>query len=218
MKNIILTIPLFFLLSLSVKSQITEGCISFSITMSSDVPEMEMLIGMLDSSKMNLYFNKENTRAEMKMGKMMSVTTITALKTKEMLMLMEGNGQKNAFKSPIPKINKDSLGYKITLSEETKKIQNYICKKAISTDSVGVESIYWYTNEININLEGQTYFNAQIPGVPLEYELINNGLKMIMTASAIEKKISKEILKTVFQFEIPEGYTILSTEDLLNMQ
>lgn len=175
---------------------------------------MEMLLVKMDSSKMEVQFTKDKTRAKMTMGVMMTVTTITNSKSKEMLMLMDGNGQKNAFKSPIPEASKDSFGNKITLSEETKTIQNYVCKKTIITDSLGVQSGYWYTNLIDVNLQGQTYFNTMVPGFPLEYEMINGELKMVLTVNLIENKISKNVLKKAFSFDVPNEYTLVSVEDL----
>ncbi len=220
MKNNILSIILTLFITVIANSQITEGHISYTIVSTTSNPEMEMLLVMMDSSKLEVYFTKDKTRAEMTMGIMMTVTTITDSKSKEMLMLMDGNGQKNAFKSPIPEASKDSIdsfGNKITLSEETKTIQNYVCKKAIITDSLGVQSVYWYTNLIDVNLQGQTYFNSLVPGFPLEYEIINGELKMLMAVTLIEKKISKDLLKKVFNTEVPKEYTLVSVDELKGM-
>ena len=134
-----------------------------------------------------------------------------------MLKLKDGKQQKIAYKSTNPEASKDSVdsfGNKITLFEETKTIQNYACKKAIITDSSGVQSVYWYTNLIDVDLQGQTYFNSLVPGFPLEYELKNGELKMVMTVNLIEKKLSKDMLKKAFKLEVPKEYSLVTVEDL----
>ncbi len=218
MKNNILTIILTLFLFTVANSQITEGHISYTIVSSTKNPEMEMFLSMMDSSKMEVYFTKDKTSAKMTMGMLMTVTTITDSKLNEMLMLMEGNGEKRAVKSPIQVANKDSIKNKIVLFDETKIIQNYVCKKAIITDSLGISSIYWYTSQISASLEGQSYFNSLIPGFPLEYEIINGDLKMILTATNIENKISKDKLKLIFKLDVPSDYTVVTIEELKEME
>jgi GLPGLI family protein len=104
----------------------------------------------------------------------------------------------------------------VELLDETKTIEGYLCKKAVLSDENGGESIFWYTEEIEISKVGQTYLNKEVPGFPMQYDLNNNGLKMTMTVSKFEKKLDKNI-KSLFDMNIPEGYKTLTLEELEKM-
>jgi GLPGLI family protein len=106
----------------------------------------------------------------------------------------------------IPEVN-------VKLEIETKEILGYNCKKAILTDGEGNESVYWYTNELNVDKNGQNMMNDKIPGVALEYEINQQGIKMLMSAITVEQKLDKKS-KELFEMTIPKGYTEVSAEDL----
>jgi GLPGLI family protein len=217
MKNILFILILVF--PFISTTQILEGHVTYSIAVTSDNPDMQMVIGMLNDSKMEVYFSKSKTRSEMNMGAVMSITTISDLQKDTLLMLMGGMAGQNAIKSTISEMKKetDSIKYKVTLLNDTKSILDYSCKKAIVEDPDGNESTYWYTTEINVSKEGQTYLNSQVPGFPMEFELNNNGVKMVMTVSTIDKKLDKKTSESLFQMTIPEGFQLISKEDLINI-
>ena len=216
MKKIILSLLLTASAVYSSFGQLTEGHISYQIDISTDNPDMQMAIGMMQGSSLDVYFKEKNTRAEMKMGAMMNVTTISNEVSGEILMLMSGMIGQNAIKSSLKELeaqNPDKPKLDVALLDETKEIQGYKCKKAILTDEDGGESTFWYTDEIVVSKKGQSYLNEDVPGFPMQYDLNNNDIKMTMTVIALDKKLDKKIAK-MFDMEIPEGYKEMTMEEL----
>jgi GLPGLI family protein len=216
MKKIILSLVLTVSTVYSSFGQLTEGHISYQIDISTDNPDMQMAIGMMQGSSLDVYFKEKNTRAEMKMGAMMNVTTISNEVSGEILMLMSGMIGQNAIKSSLKELeaqNPDKPKLDVALLDETKEIQGYKCKKAILTDEDGGESTFWYTEEIAISKKGQSYLNEDVPGFPMQYDLNNNDIKMTMTVIALDKKLDKKMGK-MFDMEIPEGYKEMTMEEL----
>lgn len=206
------------LVTFSLKAQLTEGHVAYKIDCVSDNPDMQMAVTMLQGSTMEIYFNEGLTRSEMKMGTMMSISTLTNEKTGDFLMLMSGMVGKNAILTTLDDINKEKAEtpeMEVTLVDETKTIMGYVCKKAIMTSEDGLESVFWYTEEIKVASKGQSYLNEKVPGFPLEYEINNAGLKMVLTVTEIEKKIKKA--GDLFDFKIPEGYKQMTLEQLKGM-
>jgi GLPGLI family protein len=167
---------------------------------------------------MEIYFTEGLTRSEMKMGTMMNISTLTDEKTGDLLMLMSGMIGKNAILTTLDEINKEkeeTPEMEVTLVDETKVIMGYVCKKAIITAEDGSESVFWYTEDIKVAAKGQSYLNENVPGFPLEYEINNSGLKMVLTVTDIEKKIKKA--GDLFDFKIPEGYKQMTIDQLKGM-
>jgi GLPGLI family protein len=215
MKNFILTL----FLALSLKAQLTEGHFTYTIEASSENPDMQMVTGMMQGSTLDIHFKDKITRSEMKMGSMMNIVTVSNENSGEILLLMSGMIGKNAILMTTEEVEALSEGkpeMNVELLDETKTIEGYLCKKAVLSDENGGESIFWYTEEIEISKVGQTYLNKEVPGFPMQYDLNNNGLKMTMTVSKFEKKLDKNI-KSLFDMNIPEGYKTLTLEELEKM-
>ena len=218
MKSFFFFTVLFLFSVLNSFSQITEGHITYSIKINVTNPDMAMVAGMLDGSKMELYFSKNQTRSELNMGIIMNITTISDADKDSLVMLMGGMMGQNAVKTSITemtnKISSDSTS-KLQLLEETKQILDYTCKKALLIDESGNRSEFWYTNDIQVSKLGQTYLNADIPGFPMEFELNNNGVNMKLNATEFVKDSLAS--KNLFLLAIPSGYSILQKDDLLKM-
>jgi hypothetical protein len=73
MKKLILFASVI-LLTISGWSQVTEGHISYKIDLTSDNPDMQSALSMMQGSMLDIYFMGQSTRAEMKMGSMMNVS------------------------------------------------------------------------------------------------------------------------------------------------
>jgi GLPGLI family protein len=154
----------------------------------------------------------------MKMGTIVNIITVSDGKTDDLLMLMSGMVGQKAVKTNSKELQEENKQAEpqLTLFEETKTIAGYICKKAMLTDADGNESIYWYNEEIQVSKKGQSYLNEKIPGFPLEYELNQGPMKMLLTVDSFELKLQKKS-KELFTMNIPEGYDILTMEELKNM-
>lgn len=219
MKNFILTLFLALSVTYSLKAQVTEGHFTYTIDASSENPDMQMVTGMMQGSTLDIHFKDKITRSEMKMGSMMNIVTVSNENSGEILLLMSGMIGKNAILMTTEEVEALSEGkpeMNVELLDETKTIEGYLCKKAVLSDENGGESIFWYTEEIEISKVGQTYLNKEVPGFPMQYDLNNNGLKMTMTVSKFEKKLDKNI-KSLFDMNIPEGYKTLTLEELEKM-
>jgi GLPGLI family protein len=219
MKNFILTLFILASVTFSLKAQLTEGHFTYTIEASSENPDMQMVTGMMQGSTLDIHFKDKITRSEMKMGSMMNIVTVSNENSGEILLLMSGMIGKNAIlmtAEEIEELSKDKPTMDVELLDETKTIEGFLCKKAVLSDENGGESIFWYTEEIEISKVGQTYMNEEVPGFPMQYDINNNGLKMTMTVSKFEKNLAKNT-KSLFEMEIPEGYKTLTLEELEKM-
>ena len=156
----------------------------------------------------------------MNMGSMMKIVTITNVKEENSLMLMSGMMGNTAVRMSADDLKKGEEKVEeteITFADETKEIQGYECKKAISTNEEGQESVIWYTEEIEVNKLGQNYLNNQVPGFPMEFEINQGEVKMTMVSSEFSKKLDKKKAKEMFDTTIPEGYKEMTPEELSGM-
>ncbi len=219
MKNLLFTFLVTTCTILPLFGQMTEGHISYKMEATSDNPDMQMAVSMMQGSTLDVYFKEKQTRAEMKMGAMMNMTTISNENNGEMLMLMSGMVGQNAIKSNLKELDSaqaENPKTEVTLENETKVIEGYTCKKAIVTDEEGTESVFWYTEEISVAKKGQNYLNESVPGFPMQSEINNNGLKMIMTVTKVDKKLDKKASE-LFDMTIPSGYKEMTMEQLKSM-
>ena len=214
MKSILFFIFLL-IVSFSINAQLKEGHFTYSIEMKSDNPDMQMAIGMMQESSMDLFVLGSKTRVDMKMGTMMELSTITD-QSEEVLMLMSGMFGKNAIVTSVSELEKNKEEFPeptLTLIDKTKNIKGFTCKKALLTDADGNESLFWYTDEIVVSKKGQSYLSSNVPGFPLEYSIKVNGMTMVLTVSEIVKKLDKSQKKN-FEIKIPEGYTEMTLDQL----
>lgn len=218
MKRIFLTLAIALLTCVSANAQLTEGHVQYKIDMSSDNPDMEMAISMMQGSTLDLYFSGDKTRSEMSMGSMMKMVTVTDAKTEDMLMLMSGMMGNMAIKSNLKDLEEEQTEmpeYEVELTNETKTIEGYLCKKALVSDDEGNEMIFWITDEIEISKKGQSYLNDKVPGFPMEFELNQGEMVMSMLVTALDKKLKDA--KNLFEMTIPEGYKEMTMEELKAM-
>ena len=192
----------------------TKGSITYDMTFSSDNPDMAMVSSMMAGSKMTISFMPGKSKVAMSMGMFGKFSTITDVKKKKMLVLVDVMGEKNAAYDKLDKDKVDSpTNVSVKFVDETKVIMGYTCKKAIGTDSEGNEITYWYTEDIKADLSGQKQFNSNVPGVILEFATIQKG----MTINFVATGISEEVDKAEFDMKIPEGYTEKSIDEIKTM-
>jgi len=222
MKSLFFTIILFLFFSLYSFSQISEGHISYSITVDVFIkngcgncnvtPEVteSMEESLYKGSKMDVYFSKNKTRSELTLGFIRDYVTISDIDIDSLLCI---NGKKNAVKTSITEMSKiidiDTTSI-LHLESETKTILNYNCKKAVRIDKKGTRSIFWYTTDFIIAKSGHPLLNYGLPGFPLEFELNGEDISYKYTAIAFDNKVKEKL----FDLKIPKGYYINSIEDL----
>ena len=219
MKNIFLSFAMLFIVTVSVHAQLTEGHLKYTIDISTSNTEMEPALAMMQGSTLELFFKGEDTRTEMKMGAIMTISTITNAKTENYLMLMSGMMGNKAVKSTLSELeeaNPEKPVFEVVFTDETKTIEGYLCKKAIMTDENGMDAVFWYTEDIIVNKNGQHYLSEEIPGFPLEFEINQGEIKMHLVATLFEKKIGSKS-KEIFSMDVPEGYELMTVEQLASM-
>lgn len=197
--------------------QVKEGKVTFNMQFNSDDPQVQSQIGILQGSKMIMYFSPEFNRVELSMGGMMEVTTIADVKSKESLVLMGGMMGQKAIKMNADDLkNIDVKKPAIKKTSETKTIAGYKCVKYIVTTDETVVNI-WTTNDLVAAKDGMQYVNEEIPGFPLEFEASVMGMSLVGTASEVQKGLGKSNKKELFSMAIPSGYEEMSADDLNEM-
>lgn len=217
MKLIVFITSLLFLATTTLAQ--TEATIEFKINMSTDNPEVEAQLSMMEGSTMKMYLKDGNMRQETAMGEFMKNTTVSNAESKETLFLIDGMMGKFAAKTKLDELeeagNEEDPDIDIELVDETKEIAGYTCKKAIIYDEAGNENIFWYTEEIKAPENGGKYMQDGIPGMALEFTINQPQITMSFTATEFSKKVKNP--KEKFDMSIPEGFTEKSIDDLQSM-
>jgi hypothetical protein len=168
---------------------------------------------------MNYYIGTSHTKSEL-FTQMGNQSSIENLEEKTKINLLEIMGQKFAFEDTPEDLEKEWAEIpktEIEFTGETKNIAGYNCKQVIAKKKSDGEifSTGWFTEDIQTP-ENINYFNPvfrQVKGLFLEYDMeASAGMKMIFTAIKVEKAKMKDAT-----FQIPEGFSILSREELQQM-
>ena len=158
-----------------------SGKIEYDIEVKGLTPEMEKGAVMLFNSKMTIAFADSNVRQDYKMGELSTKTTIIN-KTLNRAIFYENslNGKIGVYGKPkeISSISYVDTAATVELTNEEKVILGFKCKKALYKFSSGETAEYWYTTELPVKFPDANFFNALIPGVPLEFSTSANGYFM----------------------------------------
>lgn len=212
----LLAILAIILLTNATFAQVTEGKIKYKLDFTSSDPSMQAQLAMFSGSTMTIYFSPEFSRTEMNMGMFINTTMIFDLSKKKGVTLVDGMmGKKGIKMDNIDNLsdNPDAAEVEFETTNEKKKIAGYNCTKLIMTTEDGVIN-YWVTEDIAASTKGIKYINSKVTGVPLEFELNTNGFTMKFIAVEVTEKLKGENKKTLFSTDIPEGYEIVTEEDL----
>lgn len=209
-------IALFILLTISFSSfsQNKEGYFQYTIIVTplDTALEKKQIAGMLFDSKMELFFSNGLSRMDFHMGSVYENTIVVDGINKKGISLMASPNGKFAIQLTQKEIdakpkNIDST-VTVTLVNEKRVILGFNCKKAILHQE-GNDLVYWYTNEIEIDKSGQSILNDKIPGFPLYFSTIMEGMKMEYQAS--NHKFNIEDKEKVFSQTIPAEYRLVQT-------
>lgn len=195
-----------------------SGTIVYNITYPEGSVDPQMAAMMPKTMKIKI--RDVNSRMEMNMG-MGSTITLFNSETKTGATLMDMMGQKMAMKITPEDIEKEiaeNPQIAVVNVDETKEIAGYECKKAIikikeKDSDKETELVVYYTDELGSG--GLNYNNPMfkdIQGVMLEYTVKESRIEMTFTAISVEKgKIAES------EFEIPEGYNLMTQEEFKSM-
>jgi len=204
----------FFVLFIAINgfvfTQIQEGYFQYSIDVEAVDSSLKtrQAVGMLRNSKMELYFTKEKSRMDFKMGQVNDMSIIVDLSKNTVLSLnssMMGKIARYSLAETIPTPEKDA-SIKVIFPNETKKILGYQCKKAILIKD-SIETTYWVTDEIKVDDRIQQITNPNVPGFPMQFSKIQDGVLMTYEMSNIREFLENK--ERLFSVEIPEGYQLM---------
>lgn len=200
-------------------AQITEGHVKYKVDVASDDPEMAMAVSMMQGTTLELFFKDKKSRADISMGALMTMKTITDAESEKVLLLMSGMMGNKAVTGTFADLEDEEEKkpeYDVKLTDETKDIAGYTCKKGTMTDEEGNELEFWYTEEVKFESRGQSMMNDQIPGFPMEFAANQNGMVMTFTVETFNKELSGTV-EEVFGMAIPDGYEEMTFDDLKQM-
>lgn len=190
-----------------------EGIITYKITYP-DSKFTESQLAMFPKV-MTVMVKGSKSKTEMSTG-MGNQTEINDYTEKTKTALLDMMGQKYAIKETAAEIQKDmekEPTAKVEVTNETRTIAGYVCKKALVTaEQDGKKTVFevWFTDEIgskDANFDNALY--KEIDGVLMEFMMKTPQLTMKFTVSSVEKKsVSAK------EFEIPADYKLTTKEEL----
>ena len=213
MKSSLTFILLFMVSAALVAGKPFDGVITYKISYP-DSKFSEAQLNMFPKL-MTVSIKGSKARTEMNVGGGTTVEIVDYM-SKSKIALINMMGQKYAIKQTTAEIEKENEGQAVgtvNITNETKNIAGYNCKKAIvTTDDDGVKTTFevWFTEEMGgkeANFDNPMYKN--IPGVMLEFLLKTPQVNMKLSATSIEKKSV-----AAKDFEIPSDYTLTTQEEL----
>ena len=201
MKNL-LFLAAFMLTSLSGFSQTFEGQIVYSISYKDLPAQLQGQEAMLPQEQV-VFVKGDKSRFEQVTG-MSSTVVISDMEANTSVVLVEAMGQKfkvTLSKEDVEKSIAQQGNPQVNYVPGTKDIMGYTCKKAeVSMTGMAEPAIFYYTEEIPpIKMRGMESLNLK--GMPMEYEMTNQGITMVVSVSKMEKQALNESL-----FDVPEGY------------
>ena len=217
MKNLfkVVTTVLFLLNLQQVNAQekIKEGKITFEISINNEEEMNDQVLAMMPK-EMVVYFKGDKSRGEMDMmgGK---VITITDGKEGETISCMDLMGKKQAIKTTKEDAEKEraKLGeYEVKLSDETREIAGYKCKKATvvfkDPEKSGPIEL-WYTDQLEASNSAKYQWKG-IDGYMLEFSVDQKGMGMKFTCIEVKKQEVNDDM-----FKVPEGYTVVTQDEMM---
>lgn len=222
MKKLVLSLASVLLVLASTVSyaQITEGTIEYKIEMDTDDAQMQQAIAMMSNSTMTMMFMGTAFRQDMDMGMQKTTTIFNGKEGKKAkgIMLMDVMGMKMAIDiTPDEEEKKEdpSENQKVKVTDETKDILGFKCKKVIITDEEDNEMILYVTDKIKpAGQSANKYGGGLVDGFPLMIEVDQAMMTMVMTATKVDEQTPK---KSLFDTKIPEGYTVKTMDELQMM-
>ena len=200
---------LFFILFTAFAQNNFEGKIVYAITYEDMPTEMKGMESMLPKEmKMHIKDNKSRIEQNQMMGKMIVVSDMDQ---KNGFMEMAMGGQQIRINISTEEFEQETNKLpKVEYLDDIKNIAGYACKKAIMKDESGqLTMTVYYTDKINNKAQKEF---VGLKGFPLQYSMIQQGMKVIMTASEVSEESVPEST-----FDKSEGYQDMSQSDFQKM-
>lgn len=194
--------------------QLTEGVIEYDARiLNTDNPN-----AYAAPSKMTFRFKDSKCRGEISAGMgFLNTVLITNPNDKTLIQLVRLFQTKYAHVYELDEVQKENSimpEYTLKLTDETKSIAGYKCKRAIFDfkDEKHADYDVYFTNDIEIETPNWASPFHEIDGVLMEYQVSKYGMDLRFTAkSVIHSKVESSL------FEISEDYKIVKAEDIENL-
>ena len=194
-----------------------EGYLQYTISANALDTSLEVRqkVGLMRNSSLKIFFAEMSARIEFKMAGGYNITTILDKTSNKSLNLMDSPMGKFAKRSnaedlqTVPVIIDSSSQIEV-FKEEERIILGYTCYKVLLKNK-GFKIEYWCTNDINIDMSDYKLTNDFIPGFPMEFSAISEGVQLRYRASNI--LFSLENKETLFSLEVPVGYTVVAPDE-----
>jgi GLPGLI family protein len=208
--TILLSLILFASLAFT---QVNEAYFKYNIEVT-PVTKSEEAMGtarMLRNSEMSIYFDKNHSRVDFKLGDISRTTTVLNKKLDEGISYSSGSRGNIATKGKAsdfsPNDNaKSVMRSAVKAHDEYRTILGFKCQKYTLNDGQ-FAATYWCTDEIKIDDELNSTFNSDLPSFPLAFYTVSNGLKMEYQASDYSFNIEDK--QVLFSTDVPNGYTLM---------
>ena len=194
-----------------------EGYLQFTISANALDTSLEVRqkVGLMRNSSLKIFFAEMLARIEFKMAGGYNITTILDKTSNKSLNLMDSPMGKFAKRSNAEDLQTvpvviDSSSQIEVFKEEERIILGYTCYKVLLKNK-GFKIEYWCTNEIDIDMSDYQLTNDFIPGFPMEFSAISEGVQLRYRASNI--LFSLENKETLFSLEVPVGYTVVAPDE-----
>ncbi len=205
---------LFLFLSPFVLEAQKEGYLQYSISANALDTSLEVRqkVGLMRNSSLKIYFAEKFARVEFKMAGNYNVTTILDKTKSKSLNLMDSPMGKFAKRSntnelqTVP-IRVDSTSQIDVFKDEKKTILGFECYKVVLSNTE-FKIVYWCTNDFEIDLSEYKLTNDFIPGFPMEFSAISEGVQLRYKASNLLFSLEKK--EALFSLEVPVGYTVVA--------
>ncbi|HEX2618193.1 MAG TPA: hypothetical protein VHL57_11670 [Flavobacteriales bacterium] len=173
-----------------LQSSLKEGTIEYALTFP-DYDPNGLMAGMLPE-KTTLTFTEDKQAVDLSAG-MGVFRTSMVVNTPEHIMdyHMSVMGKKMVAElhpTDLQQFNRESEALSILYTNETDTIAGYPCKKAVAIYN-GIdhpEAEIWYTTEIAMEAPNWYGPYSEIPGVLMQYEVIQYGMRMRLTATTVK--------------------------------
>lgn len=198
------------------KSALNEAKVTFNMEFKSDDPQVKQQLFMFKGSSMVMAFSENKMYTETNTGSISKTVTVTDKDKNKMLIATSGMiGKKAAIKDNLSDDSEDTVD-EFTKTEETKEILGYSCIKYILETDEGTQTM-WVTEAIIPQVQSGNFMNKSVKGMPLEIEIIQPQISIVLTATEVVEELSKKEVKTLFDLSIPDGYEKVEFEELQKM-
>ena len=194
---------------------ISEGTIVYDIVIESANKEPRMA-DALDGGTVTVYLKGAQSRSDMvtAIGK---ESTIQDSKTGNAVILKEYSSQKLMItlnKENWAEKNKAYNDIKFELTDETKTIAGYTCKKAIAKMPNGKSFTVFYAPDLLVSNKEYDATFKNLPGLAMQYESGSASFKYTLTLSKIN---FEPVLASKFDFP-KSGYRVMTYEENQKMR